>query len=311
MRLLQFKHLDNPILPENGCGLCLGHFDGVHVGHRALFGELKRLNAARDQRLPLGVLCFTTPPAATLLKTPTPQLTTLEEKLALIKAAGLDFAVLYDFPAVMNMTPEDFIDRILINDCHAEMLVCGFNYSFGARGVGQPTDLIRHFGKDGKRTVSVMPPVTDGNSVVSSSLIRAMLQNGHPDDAARLLGRCYSLTGEVREGFGRGRTIGLPTANLLFPAGLLVPKHGVYATTVRIGKRTYTGICNVGVRPTVNSGTDVTCETYIFDYNSDLYGKTLTVSFLHYLREEKKFSDLWELEAQVRLDIQQAKAFFR
>lgn len=308
MQLIQFKHKDNPILLENGCGLCLGHFDGVHLGHRALFEELKRLNAAREKKLPLGVLCFTTPPAATLSKAPVPQLTALDEKLALIKATGLDFAVLYDFPAIRDKSPEDFIKDALLGDCHAEMLVCGFNYSFGAKGQGTPLDLVRLFGEDGKRAVSVMDPVMDGATVISSSRVREMLQNGHPEDAARLLGRCYSLAGAVCEGFARGRTIGIPTANLHFPPDMLVPKYGVYAVTVRIGKRTYTGICNVGVRPTVNRGQDVTCETYLFDYSGDLYGKTITVSFVHYLREERKFEDLLDLEAQIREDIVRAKA---
>lgn len=308
MQLIQFKHKDNPIVLENGCGLCLGHFDGVHVGHRALFKELKRLNAAREQRLPLGVLCFTTPPAATLSKAPVPQLTALDEKLALIKSTGLDFAVLYDFPAVRDKSPEDFIKDALLGDCHAEMLVCGFNYSFGAKGAGTPSDLVRLFGEGGKRAVSIMEPVMDGAAVVSSSRVREMLQNGHPEDAARLLGRCYSLSGAVREGFARGRTIGIPTANLHFPPDILVPRYGVYAVTVRIGKRTYRGICNVGVRPTVNEGRDVTCETYLFDYSGDLYGKTITVSFVYYLREERKFEDLLDLEAQIREDIVRAKA---
>lgn len=308
MQLIQFKKRGEPIDLEGGCGLCLGHFDGVHVGHRALFAQLRRLNAARERRLPLGVLCFTTPPAATLSKAPIPQLTTLDEKLALIKDAGLDFAVLYDFPSVRDMSPEDFIKNALLGDCHAEMLVCGFNYSFGAKGVGTPADLVRLFGENGKRAVSVMEPVTDGMAVVSSSRVREMLQNGHPEDAARLLGRCYSLTGAVREGFARGRTIGIPTANLHFPPDMLVPRYGVYAVTVRIGKRTYTGICNVGIRPTVNKGKDVTCETYLFDYSGDLYAKTITVCFVHYLREERKFEDLLDLESQIREDIIRAKA---
>ncbi len=310
VEVIKFKHKDNPIMLEQGCGLCLGHFDGVHVGHRALFDELKRLNAARERKLRLGVLCFTTPPTATLSKSPTPQLTTLTEKLALIAAAGLDFAVLYDFPAIKDMPPEDFIDRILIGECHAEMLVCGFNYSFGAKGAGTPTDLLHRFGAGGKRAVSVMPPVTDGPYTVSSSLVRAMLQGGHPDDAARLLGRPYALTATVTDGRRLGRTMGLPTANLTFPAGALVPMHGVYAVTIKHGRRTHTGICNVGVRPTVNRGKDVNCEVFIFDFNGDLYGKELTVSFLRFLREERRFADLVELEAQIRCDIEQAKRYF-
>ena len=310
MRVIQLNRKTVPLSLANGCGLCLGHFDGVHIGHRALVDELRRLNAARGQKLPLGVLCFTTPPTATLSKSPTPQLTTLEEKLSLMGAAGLDFAVLYDFPAIKDMPPVQFIDDILIGECNAKMLVCGFNYSFGARGAGTPADLLKHFGSKSDHSLSVMPPVTDGPYTVSSSLIRAMLQGGHPDDAARLLGRPYSLSGTVKDGRRLGRTMGLPTANLTFPAGGLVPMHGVYAVTVKIGKRTYTGICNIGVRPTVNDGKDVNCETFIFDFKGDLYGRSLEVFFLRFLREEQKFKDLAALEAQIRCDIERAKKHF-
>ncbi|MBQ3063997.1 MAG: riboflavin biosynthesis protein RibF [Clostridia bacterium] len=293
-----------------GCGLCLGHFDGVHRGHLALIEELKRRNKARASRLPLGVFLFSTPPTATLNKAPTPQLTTLDEKLRLMAAAGLDFAVLYDFPAIKDMLPADFVSKVLIAECHAKILVCGFNYTFGAKGAGTPADLGRLFATREGHDLSVMPPVTDGPYTVSSSLVRAMLSGGHPDDAARLLGRPYTLTGEVGEGQRVGRTMGLPTANLLFPAGALVPMHGVYAVTIRIGKQTYTGICNVGVRPTVATGGQVNCETFIFDFDGDLYGKLVEVSFLYFIREERKFEGLTELEAQIRRDIERAKKYF-
>ena len=308
MRIIQF-HKRVPVSPEGGSGLCLGHFDGVHIGHRALFEELKRLNAKRDKKLPLGVLCFTTPPTATLNKSPTPQLTTLEEKLALIKASGLDFAVLYDFPAIKDMSPEQFVSDILIGECHAQLLVCGFNYSFGAKGAGSPADLARLFEEGTDRTLSVMPPVTDGVHTVSSSLVRTMLLNGHPDDAARLMGRPYTLTGTVTDGKHLGRTMGLPTANLYFGAGALVPLHGVYAVTVKIGASTYKGISNVGVRPTVSEGHDVNCETFIFDFHGELYGKEIKISFLRFLREEQRFEDLDALEAQIRRDIERAKQY--
>ena len=308
MRIVQLNTAA-PVSLEGGVGLCLGHFDGVHIGHRALFDELKRLNATREHKLPLGVLCFTTPPTSTLAKSPTPQLTTLEEKLALIGAAGLDFAVLYDFPALKDMAPSDFVSKILIEECHAKMLVCGFNYSFGARGAGTPEKLKEWFEADG-RAVSVMPPVTDGGMTVSSSLIRALLQGGHPDDAARLLSRPYTLRGKVSDGRRLGRTMGLPTANLTFEGEALVPCHGVYATTVKVGEQAYRGISNVGVRPTVNQGRDVNCETFIFDFEGDLYGKEIEISFLHFLREEQRFEGLDALEAQIRCDIERAKQYF-
>ena len=309
MQIVSFKK-DSSISLENGCGLCLGHFDGVHIGHRALIDELKRLNNRRDTKLPLGALCFTTPPTLTLQRAPTPQLTTLDQKLQLLAEAGLDFAVLYDFPRLKDMPPDDFIRRVLMLDCNAKMLVCGFNYSFGAKGAGKPIDLENKFATQPGRELSVVAPVTLGTHTVSSTLVRSMLQNGHPEMATQLLGRPYTLVGTVEKGNQIGRKMGLPTANLAFERDALVPLHGVYAVTVKIDNRTYTGISNIGTRPTVSRGSSVNCETFIFDYKGNLYGRSIKISFLHFLREERKFPSLDALEAQIREDILRTKAMF-
>ena len=308
MQIINLKKNGEAISLAEGCGLCLGHFDGVHVGHRALVTQLQKMNAARQAPLPLGIMCFSTPPTKTLDKNPTPQLSTLTQKLRLLGECGLDFAVLYDFPTIKDMSPDDFIRRVLIMDCNAKMLVCGFNYSFGARGAGKPEDLARYFATQPNRTLHVHPPVTMGGYTVSSSVVRTMLQNGHADDAARLLGRPYSLTGRVETGKQLGRTLGLPTANLTFPCDTLVPLHGVYAVTVRIGAKTFEGISNVGVRPTVTTDTaTANCETFIFDFEGDLYGKEIEVQFLRHLREERRFESLATLQAQIKRDIEIAK----
>ncbi len=308
MQIVNLKDSNKRISLDEGCGLCLGHFDGVHMGHRALVEALKKMNAERKQKLPLGIMCFTTPPTKTLDQTPTPQLSTLAQKLALLRECGLDFAVLYDFPSIKDMPPDDFIRQVLIIDCNAKMLVCGFNYSFGARGAGHPEDLERYFATQPGRSLHVQPPVTMGHYTVSSSLVRTMLQNGHADDAARLLGRPYSLKGRVETGKQLGRTLGLPTANLTFATDMLVPRYGVYAVTVRIGKCVFEGISNVGVRPTVgDKDAEANCETFIFDFEGDLYGKEIEVLFLRHIREEKRFDSLADLQAQIKRDIKTAK----
>ena len=308
VQIVNLRDSNKKISLLGGCGLCLGHFDGVHMGHRALVEALKKMNAERKEKLPLGIMCFTTPPTKTLDKTPTPQLSTLAQKLSLLRECGLDFAVLYDFPAIKSMSPDDFIRQVLIIDCNAKMLVCGFNYSFGARGAGTPADLERYFATQPGRSLHVQPPVTMGRYTVSSSLVRTMLQDGHADDATKLLGRPYSLKGRVETGKQLGRTLGLPTANLAFSTDMLVPKYGVYAVTVRIGNRTFEGICNVGVRPTTdNDSAEANCETFIFEFDGDLYGKEIEVFFLRHMREEKKFSTLADLQAQIKSDIHTAK----
>ena len=308
MRIIHLKHPDREFTLTD-CALCLGNFDGVHRGHRALIEELKRKNAQRADRLPMGALLFSTPPSLFLSSTPIPQLNTLEEKLDLLREAGLRFVILYDFAQLKNLSPDEFVQRILIEECRCRLAVCGFNYTYGAKGSGNIETLSKTFGSQPNRTLSVVPAVMDGRHCVSSSVIRSMLEQGHPEDAARLLGRPFFLTGTVVDGRHVGTGMGVPTANLTFPEGGLIPAHGVYLTTVRIARRTYAAISNVGTRPTFDDGDTVNCETFIFDYNGDLYGKTLRISFLRFLRAEKKFASMEDLKEQIRLDIARAKEY--
>ncbi|MBE6702670.1 MAG: bifunctional riboflavin kinase/FAD synthetase [Ruminococcaceae bacterium] len=308
MEILDLKH-PNWNFEITDCGLCLGNFDGVHRGHRALIEELKKKNAERKEKLPLGAILFRRPPSLLLSGHPVPQLNTFEEKLELLKAAGLRFVILYDFEQLRDMDPDDFVREILIGACHCRLAVCGFNYTYGAKGAGNTETLMKTFGSQPNRTLSVLPPVADGSQPVSSSVIRSMLERGHPEDAARLLGRPFFITGTVTDGKHIGNAMGFPTANLSFPKGGLIPAHGVYVSTVRIGRRTFTGISNVGTRPTFDDGEDVNCETFIFDFHGNLYGKTLRVSFLRFLRAEKKFPSVEALEAQIKKDIARAKEY--
>lgn len=308
MEIVYLKKPDIPFPPMD-CGLVLGNFDGVHRGHMALIQELKRLNSLRAERLPLGALCFTKPPSF-YFDRHVPQLTSLEDKLALLRDAGLQFAVLYDFPDIMNMEADDFVRQVLIMKCQCRMAVCGYNYSFGRHGAGTAKDLARWLGTQPNRTVSVVDPVTDAGKPISSSLIRDMLERGHPEDATRLLGRPFFLKGTVKDGKKIGRALGFPTANLDFPPDLLIPARGVYAVTVRVGRRSFYGVANVGNRPTIAPGHPINCETFLFDFNGDLYGKEIRVHFLHFLREEKIFSSPAELQAQIEKDIKRAKEYF-
>ena len=191
------------------------------------------------------------------------------------------------------------------------MAVCGFNYSFGKKGAGTPEDLVRWLGSQADSEVSIVPPVTDGGQSVSSTAIRSMLERGHPEDATRLLGRPFTLTGKVEGGKQVGREMNTPTANLVFAKDSVIPAHGVYAVTVKTGRRLYYGVSNVGVRPTfTNDGEHITCETYLLDFNGDLYGKEITVSFLRFLREERAFPSKEALAEQIQKDIDHAKEYF-
>ena len=308
MKIIDLKH-PNTEFPSMPCGLVLGNFDGVHRGHLALIKELERLNKSRKQRLPLGAFCFTQHPQQYFGKQ-VALLCSNEEKLTLFRRAGLQFVILCDFAQLKDLSPEEFVAKILIEQCQCRLAVCGFNYSFGKMGKGTPDDLVRWLGSQADCAVSVMSPVTDGGRSVSSSTIRDMLERGHPEDATRLLGRPFSLTGKVESGRQVGREMSTPTANLSFPQNSVIPAHGVYAVTVKSGRRAYFGICNVGVRPTfTDDDGHVSCETYLFDFNGDLYGKEITVSFLHFLRAERAFPSKEALAEQIQKDIDRAKEY--
>ena len=295
--------------PLLDCGLCLGNFDGVHLGHKALIKELIRQNAARRDRLPLGALLFSKPPSAYLAPAPVPQLTTMEQKLHLLQREGLQFAMIFDFDELRDLSPDDFVREILIKACRCRIAVCGFNYTYGAKGAGTPEDLVRTFGSQPGRTASIVAPVTDGKNTVSSTAIRMLLEAGHPEDATRMLGHPFTLTGEVSDGRHVGTTMGYPTANLPFPEGLLIPAHGVYLSSVKIGRRAFFGISNVGTRPTFDDGDTVNCETFLFDFKGDLYEKTIQVSLLRFIRAERKFPDQKALIDQIKKDIERAKSY--
>ncbi len=294
----------------SACGLVLGNFDGVHRGHQALIAELKRLNAKRSPRLPLAAFCFTKHPSA-VLGSPVPQLIDNQKKMKLLREQGLQFIVLCDFAELRDLSPEDFVKDVLIGKLHCKIAVCGFNYTFGKGGAGRAEDLRAWLGTQPQCEVAVVPPVTDGQITVSSSAIRCMLERGHPEDATRLLGRPYTLCAVVKSGKQVGREMETPTANLFFPEGSVIPAHGVYAVMARVGRRTYKGICNVGTRPTFDDGEDVTCESFLFDFNGDLYKKELEISFLRFLRAERAFADRAALQAQIEKDVQRAKDYFK
>lgn len=307
MQILDLRHPSEPY-PITECGLVLGNFDGVHRGHKALIAALKRLKAETKSSVPLGAFCFTEPPSRHF-GVNVPQLTDNQKKIELLRREGLQFIILCDFPTVANLSPEEFVAKILIGKLNCKLAVCGYNYSFGKGAAGSPSDLVRWLGSQGGREVRVVDAVKDGRHVISSSVIRTMLQNGHPEDAARLLGYPYAMRATVTEGKQYGRKIGVPTANLNFDEHALVPAFGVYAATVRYGRKLYPAIANVGVRPTFDDGDHANCEVYLIGFNGYLYDKTLEVSFLHYLREERKFDSPEALREQIQRDIAAATEY--
>ena len=291
----------------------LGNFDGVHLAHRRLLTQTIEI---AKQRTGLGspavaaAFCFATPSGDYFSEKPQ-HLTTLSEKLALFAACGLRYAFIADFPSLRNLSPEQFINEILICHCATDAVVCGYNFHFGQNGQGDCNTLQQHFGEN----CTVLPRVDinlNGTpATVSSSAVRSLLLSGDCTAAAKMLCRPYALTAPVVHGKRLARSLGLPTANMLFPPKKLVPQHGVYAVRCFVDGKEYFGVSNVGYRPTVD-GSDaiLNCETHILGFAGDLYDKEITVNFCHKLRGEKRFDDIAALKAAILADIDAALAYF-
>ncbi len=292
-----------PISVSEANVICLGNFDGVHIGHRTLLRSAAKM---RDERFPTarcGVFCFRTPPSSVLAKEPIPQLSSLQEKLHAFAEEGMEFAILADFAELHTLPHEQFAKDILQDACHCVAAVCGFNYHYGHRGLGTPETLCKAFGG----AALVVDEVTIDGLTVSSSRIRALLSEGDVASAARLLTHPYTLTAPVLHGKALGRRLDAPTVNQKFPSGMLIPRYGVYLTQCTVGEQSYRGISNVGVRPTVETDTSPNCETYLFDFKDELYGRELQVSFLRFIRPERRFDSTEELRRQIAEDIRAAK----
>lgn len=283
--------------------IALGFFDGVHLGHAAL------LNKARQEADRLGcvaaVLTFAGHPDEVIFGRKTPLLNTLAQREQLMKETyGMDEVITLPFDkAMMQMPWEQFTKDILYERFEAEAVVCGHDFTFGYKGEGNAQKLREFFGEN----CHVIEPVTLDGEIVSSTRIRELLQQGQVAKANDMLGRNHFLMGTVIHGKHLGRKIGIPTANTLLPDGVVVPAYGVYAALVDGDP----AVTNIGIRPTLEDGEIPTVESRVLDFNGDLYGKTIKIELLHYLRPERKFSSVEELKEQILIDSEMTKTLLK
>jgi len=299
--------VDSP--PLGNSVVALGTFDGVHIAHRALLESAIELAERVGAKL-VGAWCFSMPPASFILKTKVPMLTSLEEKVDMMLSLGLDFVAVGDFEDFCSMSAESFISDVLVDKLGCVGAVCGYNHRFGHKGLGDPTTLATALGE---QNVVAVPEIKYNGITVSSSVIRAYIEDGRLSEANAMLGRPFSLTAEVVEGKKLGREWGFPTANQLFPTDSVKLKNGIYATVCTVDGKRMTSVSNVGVRPTISDEADshaANCETYIHGFSGDLYGKKVTVEFYELLREEKKFDSLDALKEQIGKDIDASVRYF-
>jgi riboflavin kinase/FMN adenylyltransferase len=287
-----------------GVAVALGNFDGVHLGHRAVIS--RAVEEARSRGVRSVAATFDPHPRAVLRPGEEPKLlTTPDVREEALLGCGVDEVRNIRFDRDLSRkSPGEFVHDVLVGELGAGVVVVGENFRFGHKAAGDFEDLRRHMSETGGEAVAV--PILALGEDVSSSRIRAMISDGALREAAKLLGRPFSLRGEVVVGDGRGRTIGFPTANVLTDPRVLVPALGVYAGYVTLENERYPACTNVGVAPTFDRH-ERKVEAHLLDYDGDLYGKTVDVSFVERLRPEKRFSGIEELKTQISHDVEEAR----
>ena len=300
--------------PIGPTAVTIGFFDGVHCGHRALIGQL--CEEARRRNLTTAVITFDRHPRMVLQPQWRPQLlSTLSEKRELLSQTGIDRVEVLHFDRQMaDMTARQFMDEVLVRQMGAGLLLTGYDNHFGKRSEDSPRegfdDYVRYGRELGIEVVAGQPFEQDGMRM-SSSFVRRLLADGQVNQAARCLGRPYSVSGEVVHGEAVGRRMGFPTANLQPPAAMdgqkLMPGTGVYAVWVKVEDENglHPGMMNIGRRPTFG-GERLTYEVHLMNFTGSLYGKTITVYFKERLRDERSFASVGELTRQMEADCQRA-----
>ena len=289
--------------------IALGFFDGVHIGHGALLNKTKE-RAEEIGGMP-SVLSFDVHPDNLVFGVKVPLINSAAGRREIIRRCyGIENVVFIHFSKhVMQMPWEEFVDDI-IQKLNIGWIVCGHDFTCGYKGQGKAAK-IKEYCEARGIGCDIINPVTIEGLTVSSTHIRDLVAEGRMEEAREYLGHPHCLVDTVHSGYQLGSKMGTPTINMRFPEGVIVPRHGVYATKVYLPDGTsYLGVTNVGTRPTVANGTDVTVETWLLDFDGDLYGQTLRVEFHHHIRDEVRFDSLDALKTQIQQDAASTRQFF-
>lgn len=288
--------------------VAIGKFDGVHLGHRKLLEIIKK---AKEKGLKAAVFTFAPSPGTYFSGKVVPELTTREEKQALFEKLGVDYLVEYPFNReTSRIAPEDFVNIILLKQMSAKMIVAGEDVSFGYRGTGNEA-LLEKISREKGFEVKIVPKICYENTIISSTYIRNVLQKGNMELVHALMGEPYFLSGVVSTGNQLGRTMGMPTVNLLPREDKLLPPKGVYFSTVDYEGTVYKGITNIGQKPTFGTENPIGVETYIYDFSKMIYGEVIQIRLYHFKRPEQKFADVNELKQAIAENIAQGAEYFR
>ena len=294
---------------HRGCVLTIGNFDGVHLGHQKVLQQV--VAQAKSLGLPSVVMTFEPQPYEYFSQEQAPaRLMRLREKIYALLQQGVDYVFCLPFNAkTRHLSATDFIEQVLLDGLAVRYLVVGDDFRFGCDRKGDYA-LLQQWGERSGFAVNDTPTHCLGDLRISSTRVRQLLVEGHFDQAATLLGQPYCISGRVTHGNKLGRTIGVPTANMHLRR-YSAPLSGVFAVKVKLSDgQYYYGVANVGVKPTVGGITRPILEVHLFEFDQDIYGQQISVTFVQKLRDEQKFADFGALTAQIARDISQAKQLF-
>ena len=283
--------------------VAIGKFDGIHLGHRKL---LNRVLEQKKDGLKAVVFTFDPPPEEFFTGQVIKQLFTREEKRLAFEKMGIDILIEFPLTEITVATdPEDFVRRILVHQINADYIAAGTDVSFGDKGRGDQ-HLLRSLSRELGYELDLIDKVRLDGEEISSTRVRLEIADGNMPMARRLLGSGYSISGIVEHGRHIGHTIGVPTINILPPDNKLLPPYGVYSSNVYLDGVVYKGMTNIGRKPTISEKEKVGVETYIYDFNEDVYGKLMEVELLEFLRPEMKFDSIEDLKKQIQSDLKRA-----
>ncbi len=289
-------------------GVALGTFDGLHIGHQEVIREMI-LNCQR-RNLKSCVFTFANHPRElTTEGGAPPRILSLDDKIGLLESYGVDILVLLNFDRkLMEIPPDDFVLDILVKGLNTRYLTVGFDFRFGSKAKGN-VDLLKSYSRDGHYEVDIVKPVEVDGKKISSSAIRRLLKEGEIEAVNEQLGRHYHATGEVVKGKQVGNTIGFPTANLKISSNMTLIRPGVYVTKTTVRDTVYYSVSNVGYNPTFDQKM-FNLETYIIDFNKDIYNEIITVEFYTRIRDEIKMESLEQLIDYIKKDVGYAREYF-
>ncbi len=285
----------------HGLSLALGFFDGIHLGHAVVIKNAVRF--AKQNNLKTGVVLFRSHPREFFTGEKFEHIIEFNDKITMLNKMGVDYVFLLNFDAKMaQMTAADYLENIILPYCQPTAITTGYNHTFGLGGLGTPETLER-YAKDFNFKYFQIPPITTYNTTISSTAIRNAIKGADFELVKKLLGYHFYIKSPVIHGRKIGRTINFPTANLIYPEGIVGIDNGVYYVYINTNGNTYRGVMNYGLRPTIDN-TDVipVPEVHLLDYSGNLYGNVIKVSFVAKIRDERPFSSLTELKKQIEKD---------